>query len=66
MNGTGTRPAVHPKGRSAKLPSGLCIGPRSKQDLAHGGFPSLHLDIGCTDHLAPLLGFLGDECPERG
>jgi type I restriction enzyme M protein len=27
---------------------------------------SLHLDIGCPDHLAPLLGIVGDELAEVG
>src|SRR5215469_1007662 len=34
MNGTGHTPAVHPKGRSAKLPGGLCAsnGERSAEE----------------------------------
>jgi hypothetical protein len=38
-------------------------------ELARGGFAvprSLHLDIGGPDHLAPLLGIVGDELAEVG
>jgi hypothetical protein len=31
-----------------------------------GGWPSFRLDIGCPDHLAPLLGIFGDELAELG
>ena len=34
--------------------------------LAPGTPGSVELDIGSADHLAPLLGFISDEFPERG
>jgi hypothetical protein len=34
MNGTGANPAVHPKGHSAKLPSGLWLGTLAASELA--------------------------------
>jgi hypothetical protein len=34
--------------------------------LATVGTYLLHFDVGRPDHLAPLLGFVGDELPELG
>src|SRR5436309_12070402 len=44
---------------NAGLPSGICgISPHD------GGWASFGLDVGCPDHLGPLLGFLGDQLAE--
>ena len=53
--------------------------PLASDDVEHGscsrngtlwnvgrGPPLLRLDVGGPDHLAPLLGFFGDEFPEFG
>src|SRR5215475_10139960 len=38
----------------------------AERDLWNASRGSLHLDVGGPDHLAPFLGFLGDELAEVG